>query len=275
MHVNDWKLAGRAARLGAICAIGPTLILFGWYVAQNRQLPMPWAKIGAISALIGTFTGGSLGGVVQLLVARFDRVTGRGRLVANPITAGMLGGALTSILAGVFAVAVFGSFRGPYVGTVESTAMLIAACWALATLLTVDALRGTRTGAVSDLIPAAGRVILSAMMTAVVTVGTALVVAPSLISEGIFWTARHAIQSHSTVAVGCVLGISVGSIFGTHLGLSIWLGRLRNVVLGGQLLGLAVLLIVSVLRTLRQRPVRDQLITKACAASWRFTANRE
>lgn len=33
----------------------------------------------------------------------------------------------------MFAVAVFGSHRGPYVGTIESTAMQIAASFSLAT----------------------------------------------------------------------------------------------------------------------------------------------
>lgn len=226
MQHTDWKLAARGARLGAICALGPTLILLGWYAAQNHHLPLPWAQIGLISALLGPFTGAALGGVVQLLIARSDRATGCARLFANPITAGLVGGAVTSILAGIFAIAVFGSYRGPYIGTVESTAMLIAACFSLATLLTVDAQRGSRVGGpVSDLIPAAGRVLVAAIATGLVTVGTALVVAPSVISEGIFWTARDLIHVHGTVAVGCVLGISVGAIFGMHLGLSIWLGR--------------------------------------------------
>ncbi|MBA3453484.1 MAG: hypothetical protein H0T42_10365 [Deltaproteobacteria bacterium] len=226
MQDSGWKRAVRGAKLGAICGLGPTLILFGWYYARNHHLPLPWAQMGLISALLGPLTGAALGGFVQLLIAGSDRVSGPARLVINPITAGLVGGAVTSIVAGVFAIAVFGSYRGPYVGTIESSAMLIAASFSLATLLTMDALRGSQTGGpVSDLIPAAGRVLFAALATAAVTAGTAILLAPSLVSAGIFWTARHLLQTHSVVAVGCVLGISVGAIFGMHLGLSIWLGR--------------------------------------------------
>ena len=225
--MQDWKLAGRAARKGAMCGLGPSVILFAWYAAHHQDLPMPWAQIGVMSALVGTFTGAALGGVVQLLVARFDRLAGRARLVANPITAGLLGGALTSIVAGVFAVAVFGSYHGPYVGTIESAGMLISACWALATLLTIDALRGSRAGTAADLVPATGFVVLSALVTAAVTIAAARIVAPSLFSEGVFWTARYAVLAHGAVTVGCVLGVIVGAMFGMHLGLAIWLGRRR------------------------------------------------
>jgi hypothetical protein len=226
MQNTDWKRAARGAKLGAICGLGPTLILFGWYAVQNRHLQLPWAQIGLIAALLGPFTGAALGGVVSLLIARSDRATGAARLIANPITAGLVGGAVTSILAGVFAISVFGSYRGPYVGTIESSAMLIAACFSLATLLTVDALRGSRIGGpVSDLIPAAGRVFVAAIITTAVTAATAVALAPSLVSTGIFWTARALLQTHGAVTIGCVLGISVGAIFGMHLGLSIWLGR--------------------------------------------------
>lgn len=225
MQASDWKQAGRAARLGAICALGPSLIVFGWYVAKNRHLPLPWAQIGLISALVGTFTGAALGGVVKLLIARFERVTGIARLVANPITAGLVGGAVTSILAGIAAIAVFGSYRGPYVGTLEAASLLIAACFSLATVLTADARHGAGQGRIADLIPAAIRVVASAIAIGVVTVGITLLVLPSLFTTGMFWTARALISAYGPLVVGCVLGIAVGAIFGAHLGLSIWLGR--------------------------------------------------
>lgn len=225
MQHTDWKLAARAATRGALCALGPSLILFGWYAAQNSHLPLPWAQIGVMSALVGAFTGAAFGGIVTLLVARFDRARGCVRLVANPITAGILGGAVASILAGVFAVAVFGSYRGPYVGTIEATALLITACGSLGTLLTVDALRGTRVIALGDLVPAAGIQLVSALIIGVVTAGIAILLAPSLISTGIFWTARLLVSAHGPLWVGCALGVTVGAIFGAHLGLSILLGR--------------------------------------------------
>lgn len=54
-------------------------------------------------------------------------------------------------------------------------------------------------------------------MIAETTAGAAI----ALVSTGMLWTARHLIQSQSPIAVGCVLGLSVGAIFGMHLGLSI------------------------------------------------------
>lgn len=223
--MTGWKLAARAARLGAICGVGPSLILFGWYYAKNHHLPMPWMRIGMISALLGVFTGAALGGCVQLLLGGVDRVKGAARLIANPVTAGLVGGALASILAGVFAIAVFGSHRGPYVGTVESAGMLIAACFSLATVLAVDARRGPGAGRVVDLLPAAGRVVLAAVIVAAATLALTFAIAPSVFCTGVFWTARYAVMVHGPVVVGSVLGILVGAIFGAHLGLSIWLAR--------------------------------------------------
>jgi hypothetical protein len=225
--MTAWKQAVRAARLGAICALGPTVVLVGWYFLTHRELPMPWMRIAGISVLLGAFTGAALGGCVQLLVAATDRSRGIARVIANPMTAGLVGGALASILAGVFAVAVFGAYRGPYIGTIEAAAMLIAACTSLATVLTMDARRGTGAGSVRDLVPALVRVIGAALIVGALTLCIAIAIAPSLFANGVFWTARYAILGHGTVTVGVVLGLLVGAIFGAHLGLSIWLGRKR------------------------------------------------
>jgi hypothetical protein len=221
-----WSEAARAARLGAICAIGPSMILFGWYFAKNDHLPLPWVRIAVISALLGMFTGAALGGCVRLLMGAFDRTSGVVRLFANPITAGLVGGALASILAGVCAVAVFGSFRGPYVGTIESAGMLIAACASLATVLAADARRGTG-GTISALVPAFGRVVFAAVLVGGVVTALAFVLAPSLFELGVFWSARYAVMAHGPVFVGCVVGVLVGAMFGAHLALSIWLSRRR------------------------------------------------
>ncbi|MGE0398868.1 MAG: hypothetical protein AB7T06_19320 [Kofleriaceae bacterium] len=223
--MTGWKQAARAARLGAICALGPSLILFGWYFGKNHHLPLPWIRIAAISALLGMFTGAALGGCVQLLISASDRAKGIARIVANPITAGLVGGAIASVLAGVCAVAVFGSFRGPYVGTVESGGMLIAACASLATVLAVDARRGAGVGSIADLAPAFGRVILAAILVGGAAVALAVAMAPALFADGMFWTVRYAVMEHGPVTVGCVLGVLVGALFGAHLALSIWLAR--------------------------------------------------
>ena len=220
--MSPWKRALRATRVGALCGIGPSLILFGWYAWQNRHLPLPFAKMGAISALIGTFTGAALGGCVQLLVAWSEHVRGGARAIANPLTAGLVGGAIASTLAGIFAIAVFGSYRGPYVGTLPATALLVAACASIAIVLTMDPrARSFRT----EIARASSRVLFAAILTAGIALLAIVILLPSVFSTGVFWTARAAIAAHGMVTVGCVLGVTVGAIFGMHLGLSLWLGR--------------------------------------------------
>jgi hypothetical protein len=230
---SDGKQALSAARLGALCGFGPGLMLFGWYYAHNGHLPLPWGTIALISAVLAPLTGAAFAGIVRLLIVRFDRYAGEGqpsrrRLYANPITAGVVGGALASIITGVFAVAVFGSYRGPFVGTLEISTMLFAACLAIATLLTVDTLRGSRPRSVTDLAAAIACVVAAGVITSALTLGIAYVVAPSLFSQGMLWTARMLVYAHGPVAVGCVVGISVGAILGLHLGLSIWMARRRS-----------------------------------------------
>jgi hypothetical protein len=229
--MHDGKLALAAARLGALCALGPGLILFGWYYAHNGHLPLPWGRIALITVVLAPFTGAAFGGFVRLFIAWFDRHAGgatRRRFYANPISAGVLGGALASIVTGVFAVAVFGSYHGPFVGTLEITAMLFAGCLAIATLLTVEVLRGSRPRSGEDLAVAIKLVVLAGLATAAVTIGSAILVMPSLFSAGVLWTARAEVLAHGAVTVGCVVGLAVGAILGMHLGFSIWLGRRRS-----------------------------------------------
>lgn len=225
---SDGTRVSSAARLGALCGFGPGLMLFGWYYAHNGHLPLPWGTIALISAVLAPLTGAAFAGIVSLLIVWFDRHAGQTshrRLYANPITAGIVGGALASIVTGVFAVAVFGSYRGPFAGTLEITTMLFSACLAIATLLTVDTLRGSRPRSITDLTTAIGFVVAAGAVTAALTLGTAYLVAPSLFSEGMLWTARVLVKAHGSVTIGVVAGISIGAILGLHLGLSIFMAR--------------------------------------------------
>lgn len=200
------------------------MVLFAWYASANHHLPIPWLRTGILSVLTGLVTGAALGGGVQLLVGASQRVRGIARVIANPATAGALGGALASVLGGVMAVVVFGANRGPYVGTLESAAMLIAACASLATLLTADAMRGGGIPRIADLGPALVRVLIAAAIVSALAVAAAVAIVPSVFEIGVFWTARAAIAAHGQVTVGVIVGVLVGAVFGMHLGLSIWLG---------------------------------------------------
>jgi hypothetical protein len=110
-------MARRAAWLGALCAFGPGAILFGWYYAKHHQtVAMPWAQIAVTSLVLAPLTGAAFGGLIRWFAERSGR----------PIASGIIGGALASIVPGIFAVAVFGSYRGPYAGSAEIAVMNIA-----------------------------------------------------------------------------------------------------------------------------------------------------
>ena len=205
--------ARRAAWLGALCAFGPGAILFGWYYAQyHATVAMPWLQIALVSLLLAPLTGAAFGGLIRWFAER------RGR----PIASGIVGGALASIVPGIFAVAVFGSYRGPYAGSVEIAVMNIAACAALAIVLTADALPKRSVAR------ALGIVVVAAGVTAIVTLGIAYVVAPSLFANnGIFYVTRGLARQHGAVPIGMLLGAIIGAIVGLHLGLCLALAKLR------------------------------------------------
>jgi len=222
--MQDARTVRRAAWLGAIAAVGPACILLGWYYVQHQALPLPWLQTMLITIVLAPFTGAAFGGAVRALIALSDRCA-RGRWLANPISAGVAGGAIASVVAGIFAVAVFGSYHGPYAGSLEITAMTVVACASLATLLAVDALRMHRAPRGSDLIVASLLVILAAVATAVVTLIAARLLAPSLVRDGIFlYTKRLALEAGG-IRVGGALGAIVGAIVGLHLGITIQLAR--------------------------------------------------
>jgi hypothetical protein len=208
--------ARRAAWLGALCAFGPGAILFGWYYAKHHQtVAMPWAQIALLSLVLAPLTGAAFGGLIRWFADRSGR----------PIVSGVVGGALASIVPGIFAVAVFGSMRGPYAGSIEIAVMNIAACTALAIVLTTDALPKRSLGR------AIGIVIVAAGMTAAITLGTVYVVAPSLYADnGIFLVARGLARQHGGVPVGVLLGVIIGAIVGLHLGLCLALARSRTAI---------------------------------------------
>ncbi|MBA3500772.1 MAG: hypothetical protein M4D80_17640 [Myxococcota bacterium] len=207
--------ARRAAWLGALCAFGPGAILFGWYYAKHHQtVAMPWTQIALVSLVLAPLTGASFGGLIRWFAERSGR----------PIASGVIGGALASIVPGIFAVAVFGSMRGPYAGSIQIAVMNIAACAALAIVMTTDALPKR------SLAKAIGIVLLAAGITAALTLGTAYAVAPSLFTDnGIFFVARGLAKQYGGVPIGVLLGVIVGAIVGLHLGLCLALARRPNV----------------------------------------------
>ena len=203
----------RAAWVGAMSAFGPGAILFGWYYAKHHALQtMPWAQIAVISLVLAPLTGAAFAALIRALANASNR----------PIASGVVGGALASIVPGIFAVAVFGAQRGPYAGSLEIAVMNIAACGALAIVMTADALPRR------SLVRATTIVIAAAAITAVVTLATAYLVKPSLFEpNGIFWTTRHLAQRAGAVPIGALLGAVIGAIVGLHLGLCLALAKLR------------------------------------------------
>lgn len=194
-------------------AFGPGAILFGWYYAKHHALQtMPWAQIAVTSLVLAPLTGALFGALIRGLANASNR----------PIPSGIVGGALASIVPGIFAVAVFGAQRGPYAGSLEIAVMTIAACAALSIVLTIDTLERR------SLLHASAIVVGAAAITAVLTLSIAYLVAPSLFeTNGIFFVTRRLALRCGTVPIGALLGAVIGAIVGLHLGLCLALARLR------------------------------------------------
>src|SRR5262249_24116854 len=120
------RKAASASRLraafvnGFIAGLFPAGVVFAIYYVVNHEMDLPWVQIGSILAVFAPITGISLAGLSEALLLVFDRLARGWRplvAIANPITAGAIGGAIAGIAPGAIGVTVFGSYRGPFVGT--------------------------------------------------------------------------------------------------------------------------------------------------------------
>src|SRR5688572_13349669 len=109
-----------AVRTGIRAGLLPALAVFAIYFVLNHARPMPWVRIASVLAVYGPAVGVLLAVLTELHVMLFDRIARGGHglaAIANPVTAGALGGTLAGVIPGAVGVTVFGSYTGPFVGT--------------------------------------------------------------------------------------------------------------------------------------------------------------
>ena len=211
---------GAAFRIGIRAGIWPTVIVFAAYYALNHDAPLPWLKIALLAAVYGPMVGVMFAVNVQVLVLIFDRIArvGRGmRFVANPVTAGGIGGVLAGILPGSIGVTVFGSYRGPFVGTVLIVFALIAGSG----LIAIPLARGARR---ARGVPEDPRAIWTAALVATMILCALAVVIAPVIVEAAFRQVNGFVQEHGAT-VGAIAGAVGGSVVGVYVGLVNAIGR--------------------------------------------------
>ena len=208
---------------GFIAGVFPAAVVFTIYFVVNHETDLPWVQIASILAVFAPVTGISLAVFVEALVLAFDRIASWWRplvALANPLTAGVIGGALAGAAPGAIGVTVFGSYRGPFVGT-----WLIAfANITGAVMVALPLARRARRARIAR--GDAGESIALAAATAIATpalCAVAGVVTPLLVDSS-FERIRGALEEDGP-AVGAAAGAIAGAVIGLYIGLVVALGR--------------------------------------------------
>jgi hypothetical protein len=205
---------------GFLAGLFPAGVVFAIYYVANHEMDLPWVQIGSILAVFAPITGISLAVLSELLLLVFDRLARWWRplvAIANPITAGAIGGAIAGIAPGAIGVTVFGSYRGPFVGTW----MIAFANITGAVMVAVPLARRARRARARDddsIAIAAATVIATLALCAVAAVVTPLLVDSS------FDRIRGALEEDGP-AVGAAAGALAGGVVGIYIGLVVAFGR--------------------------------------------------
>jgi hypothetical protein len=221
-------LVRQALGTGLVAGTLPAAAVFAIYFAFNHHLAMPWIRIASWVAVYGPVVGVLLACSVQVLVLGFDRagaVVPPLRVIANPVSAGCLGGALAGVLPGAVGVVVFGSYHGPFVGTSLIACGVIAGAVMVAAPLARRARRARIHAAGGRERPGGDRGVIAAatVIATLILVAVAVVIAPILV-DGAFAEARGALATRGA-AVGALVGAIGGGVVGVFIGLVIALGR--------------------------------------------------
>jgi hypothetical protein len=137
--------------------------------------------------------------------------------IANPVTAGVLGGALAGIAPGAIGVSVFGSYHGPFAGTAVLSGAVITGALMTAVPLARRA-RRLRFKDNSDLV-----IVVAAVIATLILCAVAAVIAPIIVDVA-FVEIRGAVEDYG-IAVGAVVGGLGGAVAGFFIGMVIALGR--------------------------------------------------
>jgi len=205
---------------GVVAGLLPSAIVLVVYFVQHRDADLPWIRIASILAIYGPAVGVLLAVACEALTMATDRIARAGFglvAIANPVTACTLGGVLAGIAPGAIGVLVFGSYRGPFVGTGLIAFGLIAGAVLVALPLAARA-RQVRGAPRNRLVIGAATLIATAILCAV-----AAVVAPVIVG-GAFAEARNGIDDYGGL-VGGVAGALGGGVVGVFIGIVIAVGR--------------------------------------------------
>ena len=209
-------------RAGFVPAAGVGLV----YFLQNRDQPMPWLTIGSILVVYGPAVGILLAVLVEALVMIFDRIARLGFglvAIANPVTAGALGGSLAGIAPGAVGVAVFGSYHGPFVGTPSIACGLITG----AVMIAVPLARRARMARAPKAQSSKRAIAMATIFATLILCAVAAVAAP-IIVDGAFQEAQGAIDDYGSAIIGAVSGMLGGCVVGVYIGLVIAFGRVLH-----------------------------------------------
>lgn len=205
---------------GVLAGLIPSAIVLVVYFVQHRDAALPWIKIASILAVYGPGVGVLLAVSCEALTMITDRIAriGYGLVVlANPVVACTLGGVLAGIAPGAIGVIVFGSYRGPFVGTGLIAFGLIAGSVMVAVPLAVHA-RRVRNAPRNMLVIGAATLIAYAILCAV-----AAIIAPVIVGSA-FQEARERMEDYGGVIGGIAGGIG-GGVVGVFIGIVIAVGR--------------------------------------------------
>lgn len=208
---------GRCMWGGAIAGFVPAAILYAIYVAVAWDFALPWLQIGSMLAVFAPLAGMMLAVFVEGLVVATDRMRRAWwplGLAANPLVAGVVGGALAGIAPGAVGVTVFGAYEGPFVGT----APLAAACITSALLVVWPIAK--RCGA--------ARPGMAIFLATIVLCAAAGMIAPVVVHVA-FTEIGNELKTHGPL-VGAGVGIVGGGTLGLYVGLVVVMGRLVSLV---------------------------------------------
>jgi hypothetical protein len=201
--------------------------VFTIYYVVNHDMDLPWVQIGSILALFAPLTGISLAVFVEALVLVFDRLASLWRplgAIANPITAGVVGGALAGIAPGAIGVTVFGGYRGPFVGTWMIAFANITGAVMVAVPLARRARKARRRNDAGFRDPEDSLAIAAATAIATLALCAAAAIVTPLLVDSSFERIRGALEDDGP-GVGAIAGAVSGGIIGVYIGLVVALGR--------------------------------------------------
>ena len=178
--------------------------------------------MATLALAYGTAIGILLTVGFDLFVGLFDRVAALGfglRMVANPVTASGLGGALAGVVPGMVATTAFHDYRGPFMGAPLIASSLVGGSLLIAVRLTRRACRERRPHE-----PVDDRRIARAAVLAMLVAAAAWAVCSPLVIEYAYAQARGSVSADGVMA-GALAGAVGGGALGLYVGLVLALGR--------------------------------------------------